>query len=297
MERRKEDRSFWLLLLLSFVTCGIYGLIFYWNLFRDINVVCRPKESDDSQQSPNYLIACLLSIVTCGIYFYYWYYKQGNRMQRAGREYGIEIDENGTTYLLWGLVGTLLLGVGHLFVMYFLIKNTNRLSICFNREYIDGGAQRYSGGYDRNYYENSNRNYGYGDQSDAFQNGNNGGNHFRNDYGNMDYDIPTIGLRQGMLVCTRGMMSGAQIPVQDRETVTIGRDSTACNLILTDMDISRRHCTVQFSGSENCYYVTDYSSFGVVVNGIQKLEKNVMTKCEKGTRILLGEGSNEFLLQ
>lgn len=297
MERRKEDRSFLMLILLSIVTCGIYGIIFYWNLFQDINVVCRPKENDDSQQSPNYLIAFLLSIITCGIYFYYWYYKQGNRMQRVGHEYGIVIEENGTTYLLWALLGTLLFGIGPLVVMYLIIKNVNRLSVCFNREYVDGNAGGYSGRYGQNYYAGQNQSYGYENQNNAFEQEIGREEHFQNNNDGVTYGTPTIGLKQGTLVCTRGMMKGAQIPLQDREVVTIGRDSAVCNLILTDMDISRRHCTVQFSSSENCYYVTDYSSLGVSINGGKKLEKHVLTKCEKGTKILLGEGSNEFLLQ
>lgn len=292
MERRKEDRSLLILILLSVVTCGIYGIIFYWNMYRDINVVCREKENDDSQQSPNYLIACLLTLITCGIYHYYWLYKQGNRMQRVGKEYGIVIEENGTTYLLWGLIGVLLFGVGPLVAMYFMIKNLNRLCTCFNQDYVDNVPQRYvSQGSDQ-------PDYGYLEQND-FSGGNQRNNNYQNDYDNVTRgtESETIGLKPGMLVCTKGFMNGAQIPLQNHEIVTIGRDSAVCNIVLTDMDVSRRHCTVQFSSSENCYYVTDYSSLGVRINGYQRMEKNVLTKCERGTKILLGEGKNEFLLQ
>ncbi|MDO4337672.1 MAG: DUF4234 domain-containing protein [Eubacteriales bacterium] len=306
MERRKEDRSLLILILLSVVTCGIYGIIFYWNMYRDINVVCREKENDDSQQSPNYLIACLLSLITCGIYHYYWLYKQGNRMQRVGKEYGIVIEENGTTYLLWGLIGVLLFGVGPLVAMYFMIKNLNRLCMCFNQDYVDNVPRYGAQGSDQ-------RDYGYIDQND-FSGGNQMNNNYQNNnYQNNNYqngnyqniydnvtrgtEGETIGLKSGMLVCTKGSMNGAQIPLQNHEIVTIGRDSAVCNLVLTDMDVSRRHCTVQYSSSENCYYVTDYSSLGVRINGYQRMEKNVLTKCERGTRLLLGEGKNEILLQ
>ena len=79
--------------------------------------------------------------------------------------------------------------------------------------------------------------------------------------------------------------------------VTIGRDGAASNLVLSDRDISRRHCTVQFNASENCYYVTDYSSLGTRMNGTVQLEREVPTRCSRGTRIILGQGSNEFILQ
>ena len=39
MERKKEDRSFWVYIGLSLVTCGIYGIIFMWNFVKDLNEV------------------------------------------------------------------------------------------------------------------------------------------------------------------------------------------------------------------------------------------------------------------
>ena len=140
MERKKEDRSLLVYILLSIITCGIYGLYFYYCMCNDINAVCAPKERDDANRSPNFLIVCLLSIITCGIYYYVWLYKQGNRIQRVGREYGLEIDESGTTLLLWWIVGAFLFGIGPLVSFYFLIKNVNRLCVRYNREYVDGAG-------------------------------------------------------------------------------------------------------------------------------------------------------------
>lgn len=293
MERKKEDRSLLIMILLSMVTCGIYGIIFYWNMFNDINTVCRVKERDDSENTPNYLIYVLLCLVTCGIYGFYWTYKQGNRMQRVGEAYGLRIEENGTSLLIWKLFGSLLCGVGYFVAEYFLIRNVNRLCIAYNQEYVGdsygpgsyqgapGGQQPGGGSYNNNFSGNGTPGYGqsYDDRTYANTQG------------------ATVGVKPGMLVCTLGELNGAQIPIQDREIVTIGRDSSMCNLVLSDMDISRRHCTVQLMSAEECYYVTDYSSLGVMLNGYEKLEKNVTTKCPRGSRILLGNGNNEFLLQ
>ena len=213
MERKKEDRSFWVYIGLSLVTCGIYGIIFMWNFIKDLNEVSSAKDPD-GWKSPNYIVLVLLTAVTCGFYILYWIYKVGNTIQRAGEDYDVRIDENGTTLLLWTLLGGL-----------------------------------------------------------------------------------TIGMEHGVLVCTKGSMKGAEIAVLDNEMVTIGRDGAVSNLILPDRDISRRHCTVQFNAGENCYYVTDYSSFGTRMNGSIPLEKEVTTRCLRGTRIVLGQGNNEFLLQ
>ena len=112
MERKKEDRSLLIYMLLSVVTCGIYGLIFMWSFTNDLNDVSSAKDPD-GWRSPNFIIVILLMIVTCGIYSWYWLYKVGNTIQRSGDDYGVRVDESGTTLILW----CLLLGVG-VFISY-----------------------------------------------------------------------------------------------------------------------------------------------------------------------------------
>lgn len=300
MERKKDDRSFLLLLLLTPITCGIYGIVFFWQMFKDLNAVCRVKEEDNSQNSPNYLIFILLSFVTCGTYTFFWLYKQGNRIQRVGEAYGERIDENGTTLLLWSLLGSLVCGIGAFVGEYLLIKNINKLCRAYNQEYINGGGYGNSNGYNRNYggsgeYGNDGgfRNNGYRQEPENPR----GGSYLEDDGRTVGTQGATREAAGGALLCTRGNLNGARVPIADHEMITIGRDGASCNLVLSDMDISRRHCTVQFVSGENCYYVTDYSSLGVKLNGFETLQKNVPTKCQRGSRILLGNGNNEFLLQ
>lgn len=299
MERKKEDRSMLMLILLSAVTCGIYGVIFYWKLYKDLNDVCRAREMDDSQKSPNYLVFCLFTIFSCGLYAFYWEYKQGNRVQRAGESYGVRIDENGTTLLLWSILGAFICALGPIVAQYLMIKNINTLCKCYNQEYTqrDGGyGPGYAGGqnvaqgagYDQNagYSQNTGDSYAYNSEDTH-----------KPDNSYVDMENDTVGIMPGMLVCKKGDLTGAQIPIHDREVILVGRDSSVCNLVLGDMDISRRHCLIQFSAAENCYFVTDYSSTGVRISGTRPLEKNALTKCSRGTRIVLGNGSNEFLLK
>lgn len=281
MNRVKEDRSFLVAIGLSIITCGIYGIIFYWQMFNDLNTVCRVKENDDSQNTPNYIVYALLTLVTCGIYAWYWMYKQGNRIQRTGEKYGERIDENGTSMIMWCLLGGLVCGLGIIMAHYLLIKNINTLSKCYNREYADreGLPQKEAG---RGYYSDSQASAGWAQEENRTQ---------------FTMGTPTIGIQKGTIVCTRGAMQGAEFPMNDGEVVTLGRDSAVCNIILPDMDISRRHCTVQFNGRDNCYYVTDYSSLGVRLNGTMPLEKNAAVSCPRGSKIVLGNGNNEFMLQ
>lgn len=80
----------------------------------------------------------------------------------------------------------------------------------------------------------------------------------------------------------------------------IGRSSQYCQIILTEQDISRKHCSIkyEYQGSTSAYYVTDYSTFGVIVNDSQKLEKGVTQRLPKGTKLTLGQEATKcFMLK
>lgn len=124
----KADRSLIGWLLLSLVTCGIYSFYFLYCLARDINVMCQ----DDGDSTPGLAAFILLSFVTCGFYAYYWYYKIGNRLQANAPRYGLVFQENGTTVLLWQIIGVLLCGLGPIFAMNIIINNTNAMATAYN---------------------------------------------------------------------------------------------------------------------------------------------------------------------
>ena len=124
----KTDRSLIGWLLLSIVTCGIYSYYFLYCLARDINVMCQ----DDGDSTPGIAAFILLSFVTCGFYALYWYYKIGNRLQANAPRYGLVFQENGTTILMWQIVGALLCGLGPIFAMNIIIKNTNAMATVYN---------------------------------------------------------------------------------------------------------------------------------------------------------------------
>lgn len=124
----KTDRGVIGWLLLSIVTCGIYPYYFLYCLARDINVMCQ----DDGDSTPGLAAFILLSFVTCGFYGLYWYYKIGNRLQANAPRYGLMFQENGTTVLMWQIVGALLCGLGPIFAMNIIIKNTNAMATAYN---------------------------------------------------------------------------------------------------------------------------------------------------------------------
>ena len=121
----KDNRSFWVYLLLSIVTCGLYSIYFWYVYVEDLNTIFY----GDGEDSPNYIIVLLLSWVTCGIYGVYWRYKQANRMYRESYDrYGVMIEENGSAILLWTLLGYLTGGIGQL-LLDFLDHKPEKLEV------------------------------------------------------------------------------------------------------------------------------------------------------------------------
>lgn len=120
-------------LLLNIVTCGIYGIYFWYVFTENLNQICAEKVPND-KPSMNYILVLLLSIVTCGI-FYYFCFTSRERMLGASRGYGREFHETGTTYLMWCLFGILLCGIGSLYGTYLVIRNMNTLIGEYGREH------------------------------------------------------------------------------------------------------------------------------------------------------------------
>ena len=97
----KDNRSFWVYLLLSIVTCGLYSIYFWYVYVEDLNTIFY----GDGEDSPNYIIVLLLSWVTCGIYGVYWAYKQGEKLDFTKNNRGIPSSNSGVLYLILQIFG------------------------------------------------------------------------------------------------------------------------------------------------------------------------------------------------
>ncbi len=95
---RIEERSIVMIIILSLITCGIYGL--YW-----IVKVTDEAKILSNKDTPSGALTLLLSIITCGIYMIYWNYQMGKNMYEAGQKYGINIEDNSIIYLVLSLIG------------------------------------------------------------------------------------------------------------------------------------------------------------------------------------------------
>ena len=126
----KTDRSLVLYILLGFLTCGIYQLYVFYTIMRDVNVAC----DGDGRHTPGLLEFILFGILTCGIYDLYWFYSVGNRLADNAPRYGLHFQENGTTILLWMLIGSLLCFIGSYVGIYFLLNNMNAICSAYNQQ-------------------------------------------------------------------------------------------------------------------------------------------------------------------
>lgn len=126
-----KHRDFLVMVLLTIITFGIYGIIFWYSYSDDMNKVC----SGDGKETKNYLIVILLSIITCGIYYWIWVYHLGNRLRENAPRYGLTFNEDGTTILLWMLLGSLLCGLGTLYAQYLLVRNMNSIADSYNSNF------------------------------------------------------------------------------------------------------------------------------------------------------------------
>lgn len=93
-----EKRNIVTAVILTFVTCGIYGLIWFMHLTDDSN-----KLSDDVNPTSGGK-ALLFSIITCGIYSLYWTYKRGEIIDKYHESTG-KSSSNNILYLILTLVG------------------------------------------------------------------------------------------------------------------------------------------------------------------------------------------------
>lgn len=119
-----QQRNFWMVLLLSIVTCGIYGYYYVYTMTRDLNQIVGEQKIDPA-------LAVLLTIVTCGIYTYIWYYQYGNYIQEVAQANEVKVFENGTSYLLWLILGSFII-VGPIIAEYLFISNFNKVAEAYN---------------------------------------------------------------------------------------------------------------------------------------------------------------------
>lgn len=80
-------------IILTIITCGIYGIVWYINITDDIAYLSEDQELNGAK-------AFLLTIITCGIYGFFWAYKLGKALEKAQNKNNIPASDNSTIFLI-----------------------------------------------------------------------------------------------------------------------------------------------------------------------------------------------------
>lgn len=120
-----KSRNIAVAIILSIVTCGIYGLYWLYCLARDVN------EASNHRNDTSAGMVLLLCIVTCGIYQWYWMYRTGVKLDEIAVNNGRVAQNRAILLLLLSVFG---LGI----VSYAIIQSELN-------DYADGNADGVNG--------------------------------------------------------------------------------------------------------------------------------------------------------
>ncbi len=124
-----ENRRLWKLILFTIPTFGIYNIVFWFQLTRDLNEMNR-----EEKKLTNYIVVLLLSILTLGIYRWVWFFYVADRIQVNGEELGMRIKPGPGTTLFWYLFGTFII-IGPFLANFFVIHNMNKIAKEYNKNF------------------------------------------------------------------------------------------------------------------------------------------------------------------
>ena len=99
MDRVIVNKSIGLYIVLTIITCGIFGLFWLYTIAEDMNYLAQ----DGDMTSGGMVV--LLSFVTCGIYGWYWLFKQGERVDKMKMANGEPTSSSGIIYLVLAIFG------------------------------------------------------------------------------------------------------------------------------------------------------------------------------------------------
>ena len=125
----KENRRLWKLILFTIPTFGIYNIVFWFQLTKDLNDMNR-----EEKKLKNYILVLFLSIITLGIYRWVWFFYVADRIQTTGEDMDMRIKPGPGTTLGVRLCGTFIL-IGPLLSNFFVIRNMNKIAKEYNKNF------------------------------------------------------------------------------------------------------------------------------------------------------------------
>lgn len=125
----KTNRGMVKLLLLSLLTFGIYGLVFYSSLSSDINIVATRY---DGKKTMHYcLLFFIVAPITMGIGAVVWCHRISDRIGNELCRRGIAYRFGAGSFWGWNVLGSLI-GIGPFIYLHKLCKAMNLLCADYN---------------------------------------------------------------------------------------------------------------------------------------------------------------------
>ena len=125
------NRNLAKVILLSFITLGIYGIVILAKISSEINTVATKY---DGRKTTNYLwIFFLWGWLTCGIAYFVWFHCLSDRMGNELKRRQIPFSFSSSDYWLWCVLGSFV-GLLPLIYTYKLLSATNQLNADYNQK-------------------------------------------------------------------------------------------------------------------------------------------------------------------
>jgi uncharacterized SAM-binding protein YcdF (DUF218 family) len=94
-----QRKSIFMVLVLPFITCGIYSFVWLYQTTRELN-----EYTGDYRVSPG--LAVVLTIITGGLYQIYWWYRMNEQLMQAQADTGYSvITDNKLLFILLAIFG------------------------------------------------------------------------------------------------------------------------------------------------------------------------------------------------
>lgn len=93
-----KNRNIAVCIILTLVTCGIYGLYWEYMMIQEIDSLT----NNPNPQNP--IVVILLSIVTCTIYLWIWLFNTGKRIDALNQNEGKPASNYGTLFLVLAII-------------------------------------------------------------------------------------------------------------------------------------------------------------------------------------------------
>lgn len=98
----------------------------------------------------------------------------------------------------------------------------------------------------------------------------------------------------GEIKCLSGQYAGGTFYISHE--LIIGRDSTRCNIVLSNNEVSRRHCRITYIPETDTYTVMDMSKNGTFQKDGKRFAKDFEMQVPRKTEIYMGKPREVFFL-